>query len=393
MITSPASCRNIADLRELARRRLPAPIFHYVDGGAEDEVTLRRNTEAFADYDLEPRYAVDVSAIDMSTRVLGQTLAWPVIAAPTGLNGLIHRDGEIGVARAVARSGSLFTQSCMSNVTIEEVGAATRGPKMLQAYTFRDRGLTREFIARSKEAGFSALCLTLDVPVSGMRERDLLHGLTVPPKFTVGSLLEFAVHPRWSIDYLRGPPLRIANVVHRIGEGTRDLSSVIQFVNNQFDPSATWDDAAETIGHWDGPVALKGVLTPSDARQAAAIGASAVIVSNHGGRQLDGAPGALDRLEAVVQALAGDAEVILDGGIRRGSHVIKALALGAGACMAGRALLYGLGAGGEAGVERACTLLQEQIRRSMALTGLVAIGDISRERVSARGARAVPEDA
>jgi len=377
------ACRNIADLRALARRRMPAPIFHYVDGGAEDEVTLRRNTQAFEDYELEPEYAVDVSAIDTSTTILGQQLDWPVVAAPTGLLGLLHRDGEIGVARALARSGSVFTQSCMSNVTIEDVGAVP-GAKMLQAYTFRDRGLTREFIARGREAGFVALCLTFDVPVPGMRERDLLYGLTVPPRLSIGSLLDFALHPRWSLRYLSGPPLRIANVAHRIAEGTSDLSSIIQFVTNQYDPSATWDDAAEMIGYWDGPVAIKGVMTPGDAKRAAAAGASAIVVSNHGGRQLDGAAATIDRLAPVVDAVGGDLEVILDGGIRRGSHVIKALALGARACMAGRAFLYGLGAGGEAGVDRACTILHQQIRRSMALSGVVRTADITRERVSWR---------
>jgi len=388
MTRSLEACRNIADLRALAQRRMPAPIFHFVDGGAEDEVTLRRNTEAFADYELEPEYAVDVSAIDTSTTILGQRLDWPVLAAPTGAIGLVHRDGEIGVASAMARSGSLFSQSCMSNVTIEDVGAATQGPKMLQVYTLRDRELTREFIDRAREAGFAALCLTFDVPVPGMRERDLLYGLSVPPKLSFGSLLDFALHPQWSLRYLSGPPISFANVAHRIAEGTTDFSSIIQFVTNQYDPSATWDDAAEMIARWDGPVAIKGVMTPGDAKRAAAAGATAVIVSNHGGRQLDGAPAAIDRLESVVDAVGSELEVILDGGIRRGSHVIKALALGARACMAGRAFLYGLGAGGEAGVDRACTILQQQIRRSMALCGVVRTADITGKRVSRRAVRA-----
>jgi L-lactate dehydrogenase (cytochrome) len=379
-------CRNIADLRGLAKRRLPAPIFHFIDGGAEDEVTMRRNVEAFDDYEIEAEYAVDVSHVETKTTVLGQEIDMPVMLSPTGLTGAIHPHGELCVARATARAGTTYMMSCMSTATIEEVGAASGGSKILQAYTFRDRGLTREFIERSKAAGFSALCLTYDVPVLGKRDRDHATGMTLPPSLTLSSLLDFALKPGWSLRYLMGPKVQIGNIAHRINEGSRDVSSVFKFVNGQFDPSATWADAAEMIRHWSGPVAIKGVMTAADAKRARDAGATAVIVSNHGGRQLDGGPAAIDRLAVVVEAVGDELEVILDSGVRRGSHVIKALALGAKACTVGRAYLYGLGAGGEPGVDRALTLLREEIERAMALSGFRQVSEITRDRVTHRRA-------
>lgn len=377
-------CRNIADLRLLAKRRLPAPLFHFVDGGAEDEVTMRRNTEAFDEYELESEYAVDVSNIDASTTVLGQKIEWPVMMSPTGLNGGIYPRGELCAARAAERAGTIYMLSCMANATIEDVGAASNSPSVLQAYTFRDRSLTREFITRAKEAGYAALCLTYDVPVMGMRERDLMTGMTMPMKLTLKSMFEFATSPGWAWRFFTNPRPTAANVVHKISEGSKDLSTVMHFVNSQFDPSATWDDAAEMIELWGGPVAIKGVMTAADARRSIDVGASAIIVSNHGGRQLDGVPGAVDRLSEVVDEVGDEAEVILDGGVRRGGHVVKALAMGAKACTVGRPFIYGLGAGGEAGVDRALAILREQFERSMALSGFQSIADITRDRVRAR---------
>jgi len=371
----------------MAKRRLPAPLFHFIDGGAEDEVTLRRNVEAFDDYEIESEYAVDVSHVDTSTTVLGQKIDMPVMLAPTGLTGAIHPHGELCAARAAARASTTYMMSCMSTATIEEVGAVSDGSKVLQAYTFRDRGLTREFLDRSKAAGFTALCLTYDVPVLGMRERDHATGMTMPPNLTLSSLLEFALKPGWSLRYLLGPKVQIGNISHRIAEGSRDVSSVFKFVNGQFDPSATWQDAAEMIQHWNGPVAIKGVMTAADAIRARDAGATAVIVSNHGGRQLDGAAAAIDRLGVVVEAVGDELEVILDSGVRRGNHVIKALALGAKACTVGRAYLYGLGAGGEPGVDRALAMLRDEVERAMALSGFQKISDITRDRVSHRPSR------
>ena len=380
-------CRNIADLRGLAKRRLPAPLFHFIDGGAEDEITLRRNVEVFDDYEIESEYAVDVSHVDTSTTVLGQKIDMPVMLSPTGLTGAFHPHGELCAARAAARAGTTYMMSCMSTATIEEVGAVSDGSKVLQAYTFRDRGLTREFLDRSKAAGFTALCLTYDVPVLGMRERDHATGMTMPPNLTLSSLLDFAFKPGWSLRYLLGPKVQIGNISHRIAEGSRDVSSVFKFVNGQFDPSATWQDAAEMIKHWNGPVAIKGVMTAADAIRARDAGATAVIVSNHGGRQLDGVPAAIDRLGVVVEAVGDELEVILDSGVRRGNHVIKALALGAKACTVGRAYLYGLGAGGEPGVDRALAMLRDEVERAMALSGFQKISDITRDRVSHRCSR------
>jgi len=378
-------CMSIADLRVLAKRRLPSPIFHFIDGGAEDEVTLRRNVEAFDDYEIESEYAVDVSKIDTATTVLGRNIDWPVMLSPTGLTGAFHPHGELCAARAAGRAGTAYMMSCMSTASIEDVAAAGEGPKILQSYTFRDRSLTREFLQRSQAAGFSALCLTFDVPVLGMRERDHATGMTMPPSLTLSSLMDFAFRPGWAWRYLTGPKIEVANVSHRIAEGSRDITSVFKFVNGQFDPSATWDDAADMIKHWTGPVAIKGVMTVADALRARDAGATAVIVSNHGGRQLDGAPAAIDRLEPIVQAVGDELEVILDGGVRRGSHVVKALALGAKACTVGRPYLYGLGAGGEIGVDRAMSILREQFERSMALSGFTCVEDITRDRLTHRG--------
>ncbi len=380
-------CRNIADLRGMAKRRLPAPLFHFIDGGAEDEITLRRNVEAFDDYEIESEYAVDVSHVDTSTTVLGQKIDMPVMLSPTGLTGAFHPHGELCAARAAARAGTTYMMSCMSTATIEEVAAVSDGSKVLQAYTFRDRGLTREFLDRSKAAGFTALCLTYDVPVLGMRERDHATGMTMPPNLTLSSLLDFALKPGWSLRHLLGPKVQIGNISHRITEGSRDVSSVFKFVNGQFDPSATWQDAAEMIKYWNGPVAIKGVMTAADAIRARDAGATAVIVSNHGGRQLDGVPAAIDRLGVVVEAVGDELEVILDSGVRRGNHVIKALALGAKACTVGRAYLYGLGAGGEPGIDRALTMLRDEVERAMALSGFQKISDITRDRVSHRSSR------
>jgi L-lactate dehydrogenase (cytochrome) len=378
------NCVNIEDLRKLAKSKMPAPIFHFVDGGAEDEVTMRRNVTAFDDYEIETEYAVDVGQIDTSTTVLGQKIDWPVMTAPTGTVGLVRAGGELDAVRAVAKSGTIYSQSCVSNVTIEDVAAASDGPKMFQAYTFRDRAITRDFMARIKDAGFEALCLTYDVPVPGMRERDLHYGLKVPPEFSLNALLQFAIRPGWVWRYLMGPKFVMGNIQKHLKESDADLSTIIKFVANQFDPTATWKDAEELIADWDGPVAIKGIMTAADTQRARDVGATAVIVSNHGGRQLDGAPAAVDRLETVVDAAAGEMEVILDGGIRRGQHVVKALALGADACMIGRPYIYGMGAGGEAGVARALTILREQIERSMALSGFASIADITRDRLTHR---------
>lgn len=377
-------CNNFSDFRELARRRLPAPLFHYIDGGADDEVTLRRNTSAFNDYDLIPEALTDMNNIDLSTTVLGCKIDWPLFMAPTGMTRLFHHDGERAVARATAGAGTIYSLSTLSAVSIEEIGALTTGPKMFQIYIHKDRSLTYEFIDRCKTAGFNALCLTVDTIVAGNRERDLVTGMTMPPKFNLAGLMSFAMHPRWTFNYLTHEKFQLANIAHRIETGANASTSVIDYINNQFDRSISWDDAAKAIAAWGGPFAIKGVMSVADARRAADAGASAIIISNHGGRQLDGSPAPIDRVAAIVDAVGGRVEVILDGGVRRGTHVIKALALGAKACMAGRPYLYGLAAGGQPGVERVLALLRAEIQRDMALMGCGKISDLNRSKIQKR---------
>lgn len=375
-------CNNISDFRKLARRRLPAPLFHYIDGGADDEVTLRHNTTAFDKYTLMPQGLVDVSAIDMSTRVMGQKIDWPLFLAPTGLTRLFHHEGERAAARAAAKAGTMYSLSTLSAVSIEEIGALTTGPKMFQVYIHKDRGLTYEFIDRCKAAGFNAMCLTVDTIVAGNRERDLVTGMTTPPKLTLASLLSFALHPAWTLNYLTHEKFKLANVADRIAAGTGSSSSVIDYINAQFDRSLTWKDAEKAIAAWGGPFAIKGVMSVADAKRAVEVGASAVMVSNHGGRQLDSAPAPIDCIAPIVDALGDKLEVILDGGVRRGTHVLKALALGAKACSMGRPYLYGLAAGGQAGVERVLARLRAEVERDMALMGCTSIDQVTRDKVA-----------
>ena len=373
------ACHNISHFRRLAQRRLPAAMFHYIDGGGDDEVTLRRNTTAFEQYRLMPRSLVDVSTVDTRTKVLGKTLEWPVFLAPTGMSRLFHHGKELAVARAAAKSGTLYTLSTLATTSLEDVAKATTGPKMFQIYILKDRGLTSEFVQRCKAAGYDALCLTVDMPVAGNRERDKVTGMTMPPKFGLGSLLNFAMHPGWSLNFLRHPDFRLANVVHRVdalGGGTMPL---IEYVNSQFDRSVTWEDVAWLAKQWNGPFVVKGIQDVDDVRKARDAGATAVMISNHGGRQLDGAPAPIDCVAPIRDAIGDGLELIVDGGIRRGTHVIKALARGANACSIGRGYLYGLAAGGEAGVARSLSLLRAEIERDMALLGLRDIAAINKD--------------
>ncbi len=377
----PERCYNIAELRKLAARRLPAPLFHYIDGGADDEWTLARNTSAFDRVEFRPRALVDVANPDLATTVFGQEIAWPLICAPTALSRLFHHQGEAAVARAARAAATIYSLSSISSTSIEDAARLTDGPKVFQVYVFRDRGLTREFVQRAKDAGFIALQLTVDVPVSGNRERDIVTGMTVPPKLTLMSLMDIAMHPRWVYRHLTTPRIEVANVAHRPPPGSHALGGIIQYLNAQLDPSVTWDDADWMIREWGGPFAIKGIMTAEDARRAADIGASAVMVSNHGGRQLDFSPAPFDVLEEIVDAVGDRLEVILDGGVRRGTQILKALALGARAVSVGRAYLYGLAAGGEVGASRALTILRSELERAMALAGVRTLSEIDRTLV------------
>jgi L-lactate dehydrogenase (cytochrome) len=377
-------CYNIADLRELARRRLPAPMFHYIDGGADDERSLARNTSAFDDYEFLPRVLRDVAQIDLSTSILGARIDMPFFLAPTGMSRLFHRDKELGVARAAGAYRTLYSLSTMGTTSIEDIAALGAGPTMFQVYIFRDRGLTRELVERCRAAKVQALCLTVDTPLAGNRERDRVHGMSMPPRLTWGSVWSFAMHPAWAAGVLLHPDFKLANVAHRvdaIGSGTIGL---IDYVNKQFDRSISWRDAAWLAEQWGGPFAIKGLLRAEDARQAASIGASAVMLSNHGGRQLDSAAAPVSCVASVRDAVGDALEIIVDGGIRRGTHVLKALALGADACSIGRSYLYGLAAGGQRGVERALHLLREELLRDMALLGCQRLDQLSPDLLRAR---------
>ena len=371
-------CYNIARLRERASKRLPAPMFHYIDGAAGDEWTMRRNTDAFDRYELVPRFLVDVSEIDLSTTVFGQKIDMPFFCAPTAMSRLFHHAGEAAVARAANRAGTMYSLSSISTASIEEAAEATDGPKLFQVYVFMDRGLNREFIQRCKASGYDALALTVDVPVAGNRERDLVTGMTIPPKLTLASLFSFATHPRWVWNYFTNPPIELANVRDRI---KGDVTTLVSFFNDELDRTVSWDDAAWMIEEWGGPFAIKGILSVEDALRAAEVGASAVMVSNHGGRQLDSSPAPIEVLPEIVDAVGDRMEVILEGGVRRGVHVLKALALGATACSAGRPYLFGLGAGGEAGVDRALEILRTDIERDIRILGCRNVGEVDANRI------------
>lgn len=375
-------CYNCGDFRELARRKLPAPIFHYIDGGADDEVTLRRNTGAFASWDLIPSVLAGMEAPDLSTVVLGRQLAMPLFFAPTALQRLFHHDGERAVARVAERMGTMFGISTIATTSIEAIGALTGAPKLFQLYVHKDRGLTDDLIDRCRACNFDALALTVDTVVSGNRERDYHQGMTAPPRLTPGSLLSFALHPTWTLNYLFREKFELANVAGYIKQGTDAATSVIEYLNSQLASNISWSDAERIRKRWDGPFAIKGIMSVADARKAIDIGATAIMISNHGGRQLDGSRAPMDQLAEIVDAVGGRIEVILDGGIRRGTHVLKALALGATACSGGRMYLYALGAAGEAGVQRAMTLLHDEIVRAMMLMGCKSIRDLDRSKIA-----------
>ena len=377
---------NIADLRSLARRQLPRPIFDYIDGGADDEVTLRRNSSAFADYELVPDVLNDVSSIATQVTLFGQQVRWPLMLSPTGLNRMFHGDAELAVARAAASHGLLYSLSTLGTTRLEDIASAYGGPKVFQIYVFKDRGLTSEFVARCKEAGFNGLALTVDTPVAGNRERDRVNGLAIPPRLTIKSLLSFALHPCWSLPTLTGSKFDFANVSHRVDALASGPMSLFDYISGQFDRSVTWRDVEWIAAEWNGPLAIKGIMTPEDARHAVASGATGVMISNHGGRQLDGAPAPVNQIRDIRDAIGDGPDLICDGGVRRGSDIVKAVALGATACSIGRPYLYGLAAGGEAGVNRALTILTGEFERTMILAGVNDIARLERRHVRRRHA-------
>lgn len=377
-----ARCHNIDDLRAAARRRLPFPIFDFLDGGAEDEVTLARNRDGFGRYLLMPRVLVDVSDVDTSTTVMGREVALPLLVSPTGMPALFHHSGEHALVPGAAAAGAIFASSAMASRAIEQVAGLSAGPKWFQAYVWKDRSLLEDFVERCKAAEFDGFCLTVDLPVVGNRERDLRNRLSFPPKLTPAGLLDMALKPHWPWHFWTKGGVMPANLAGRVEE---TIGALNRYTERQYDQSVTWQTAAWLRDAWPGKLLIKGVMRADDARRAADVGFDGVIVSNHGGRQLDQVPGPIEVLAEVVEALDGQAEVILDGGVRRGTDVLKALALGATACMAGRPFLYGLAAGGRAGVDRAFEILAGELRRDMMLAGCRTIADITPDLVRPAG--------
>lgn len=381
-MTSLDKVFNIEDLRKIARKKLPKPLFNYIDGGADDETNVRGNTHAFDSARLVPEYLVDVAKIDTSTSVLGREISMPLFLAPTGMTRLFHHDGETAVSKAAAEAGTYYSLSTVGATSIEDVAAACSGPKCFQIYVMKDRSLTREFIQRAKDANYDSLILTVDIPVAGNRERELRYGFSMPPKLNLAGIAGFAARPGWVYNALTHPKAILANVAHKIPEGSSQSTSLIEYIASQFDPSVTWNDLEWMIAEWGGPFAIKGILSPSDARKAVDRGVTAVMVSNHGGRQLDGSLSAFDALGPILDEVGGECEVICDGGIRRGTHVLKALARGATACSVGRPYLYGLAAAGQAGVTKAIGLLRAEIERGMGLIGCRSISEISKKHIA-----------
>lgn len=376
-------CHNIRELRSLAKRKLPTPVFHYIDGGADDELTLRRNSAAFDDYELLPSQLSDVSAINGSTTLFGQKIDWPVMISPTGASKLFHREGEPAVARAAAKFGMIYSLSTLGTTSIEAAAAASDGPKMYQVYIFKDRGLTVEHIERCKASGYDAICLTADTPVGGNRERDFVHGFSAAPKSRLRQAASFLQHPGWLYRALIKKDLDMINITG--SQAAQSIKgSIRDYIDKELDRSLTWKDVEWLANRWDGPLVVKGIQTVQDCRNALDAGATAVMLSNHGGRQLESAPAPIDCVADVADALGGQLEIICDGGIRRGNHIVKALANGANVCSIGRGYLYGLAAGGQPGVEHALGILKAEFERTMALVGCNSIENLSRAHVRLR---------
>jgi L-lactate dehydrogenase (cytochrome) len=367
---------DVGDLRRLAHRRVPRGVFDYIDGGAEDEVTLARNRLAFHAVEFSPDVLNDVGKVDTATTLLGRPVAFPLVLAPTGFSRIADAQGELAVARAAARAGVPYTLSTLATRSIEEVAAVGDGELWFQVYVWRDRGLVAEMLQRAAAAGYRAIVVTVDTAVLGRRERDVRRGFSLPPKVGLDTFLDGLLHPAWTLDFLRAEPIRFANVTGRtVGDGSLAIS-LADYINSQFDPSLSWADIAWFRDLWDGDIVLKGIQSVADAERAADAGVDAVALSNHGGRQLDGAPVPLELVGPVAQAVGDRLEVVCDGGVRRGSDIVKALALGATACMAGRAYLYGLAAAGEAGVDHVLTHLQTGMARTMSLCGRPTVADL-----------------
>ncbi len=376
-------CNNINDFRILAKKKLPFPIFHYIDGGADDEVTLKRNTQSFENCDLVPNVLRGVESIDLSIKIFGKKIDLPFFLSPTALQRLFHHKGEMAVGEAAERFNTFFGISSLSTVSAEEI-SSLRGPKIFQLYYHKDKELTKNMIDECKSREFDALALTVDTITGGNRERDLKTGFTSPPRFNLQSILSYATSPSWTLNYLFRKKFDLPFLSNYVGQGTKFAVSVSDYFSTMLDQSMSWSNAEEIRKYWNGPFCLKGIMSVKDAKNAVKIGASAIMISNHGGRQLDGSRSPFDQLKEILDAVGGDIEVICDGGIRRGTHILKALSLGANACSGGRLYLYALAAGGKEGVERSLLNLKNELERDMKLLGCKKISELKRENLRFR---------
>ena len=384
MIGSVNNCHNVKDFRKLAKRKLPGPIFHYIDGAADDEITYRRNTEAFEQCDLVPNVLSGVDKVDMSTTVMGQKLDMPLYCAPTALQRLFHHEGEIAVARAAEKHGTMFGISSLGTASIEEISKLVSTPKLFQLYVHKDKGLNNALIERCIDSNFEAMAVTVDTAVGGNRERDLYTGFTIPMKLKLNSIMSFALHPMWALNYFIKPKWELSNLKDHIKEGTTVMTTIGDYFTKMLDNSLSWKDVEEINKKWGRQFAIKGIMSVDDAKKAIDVGATAIMISNHGGRQLDGSRSPFDQLAEIVDAVGDKIDVICEGGIRRGTHVLKALSLGAKACSGGRMYLYALASGGQKGVERSLTNLRNEIERDMKLMGVSNIKELTRKNLRFR---------
>ncbi len=384
MFDSINNCHNVKDFRKLAKKKLPGPIFHYIDGGSDDEVTYRRNTTSFENCDLIPDVLSGVNKVDMSTTVMGQKIDMPLYCAPTALQRLFHPDGEMAVGKAAQKFGTMFGLSSLGTFSIEDIAKEINTPKLFQLYVHKDEGLNRSMLDKAKEANFETLALTVDTASGGNRERDLYTGFTYPLKLSLRSMIDFVLKPTWGINYVTNKKFELSQLKDHIAEGTSVSISVGDYFTKMLDDKLDWKRAEEINKYWGKPFAIKGIMSVEDARKAVDIGATAIMVSNHGGRQLDGSVTPFDQLADIVDAVGDKVDVICEGGIRRGTHVLKALSLGAKACSGGRMYLYALAAGGQKGVERIIGKLRDEIERDMILMGVSNIDDLSRKNLKFR---------
>ena len=384
MFNSINNCHNFEDFRNLAKKRLPSPVFHYIDGAADDEVTYRRNTEAYENCDLVPNVLTGIKDIDMSTTVMGQKIDMPIYCAPTALQRLFHPDGEIGVGLAAEKFGTMFGVSSLGTASIQEISKRISTPKLFQLYVHKDEGLNNYLIDQCKEHNFDTMAITVDSAVGGNRERDLYTGFTIPLNLSLKSIMSFATHPAWAFNYFTKPRWELSNLNKHVTEGTNLMTSVGDYFTKMLDRSLSWKKVEDINKKWGKPLAIKGIMSVEDAKKAVDVGASAIMISNHGGRQLDGSRSPFDQLEEIVNAVGDKIDVICEGGIKRGTHILKALSLGAKACSGGRMYLYALAAGGQKGVEIALSNLKKEIERDMILMGVSSIKELSKNNLRFR---------